>query len=108
MAKEWDRQNMRSIAANVKAETAEAFKKYAEEHGTTMGALMRGFIQSTLEQPKETPVNPSNGVPHLVSYKNTDLLKAETAHHNPGNLNPDGVLNEILDEYFRFVKRIRR
>ena len=47
-------------------------------------------------------------MPHLVSYKNTDLLKAETAHHNPGNLNPDGVLNEILDEYFRFVKRIRR
>ena len=43
-----------------------------------------------------------------VGSKNTDLLKAETAHHNPGNLNPDGVLNEILDEYFRFVKRIRR
>ena len=108
MAKEWDRQNMRSIAANVKAETAEAFKKYAEEHGTTMGALMRGFIQSTLEQPKETPVNPSNGVPHLVSYKNTDRLKHEVSFHNPDHLNPDRMLNRILDDYFAFADKIRK
>jgi len=108
MAKEWDKKNMRSLATNVKVETAAAFKQYAEENGTTVGALLRGFIEATLAQPKEVKVTPSNGVPHLVSYKNTDLLKAETAHHNPNNLNPDGVLNEILDEYFRFVQRVRR
>lgn len=49
MAKEWDKQNMKALATNVKVETADAFKKYAEEHGTTVGALLRGFIQSTLE-----------------------------------------------------------
>lgn len=108
MAKEWDKMNMRSLATNVKVETAAAFKQYAEENGTTVGALLRGFIEATVSQPKETKATPTTGVPHIVSYKNTDLLKAETAHHNPLNLNPDGMLNAILDEYFRFVKRVRQ
>lgn len=108
MAKNWDKENMRTLATNVKKDTAEAFRKYAEEHDTTVGALLRGFVEATIA-PQETPqVENISGVPHLVSFKNTDLLKAETAHHNPGNLNPNGVLNYILDEYFRFVKRVRR
>lgn len=108
MAKEWDKQNMRTLAANVKVDTAERFRAYAEEHNTTVGALLRGFIEATLAEPAQATVTSTTGVPHLVSYKNTDLLKAETAHHNPRNLNPDGMLNAILDEYFRFVKRVRQ
>ena len=48
------------------------------------------------------------GEMHMVSYKNTDRLKAEVAHHNPDRLNPDEMLNWILDEYFRFVDRVRK
>lgn len=108
MAREWDKQNMRNLATNVKVDTAERFKAYAAEHNTTVGALLRGFIEATLAQPKQDVITQTTGVPHLVSYKNTDLLKAETAHHNPRNLNPDGMLNAILDDYFRFVKRVRQ
>ena len=108
MAKEWDRENMRTLATNVKRETAEAFRKYAEERGTTVGALLRGFVEASVASPRTAQEPALDGVMHLVSYRNTDLLKAETAHHNPGDLNPDGVLNYILDEYFRFVKRVRR
>ena len=108
MAKEWDKANMKTLALNVKKEVAEAFQQYAKEQGTTVGALLRGFVEATLSASKAEPKGPTDGVPHLVSYKNTDLLKAETAHHNPGNLNPDGVLNYILDEYFRFARRVRR
>lgn len=107
MAREWDKKNMKNLATYVKVDTAERFKAYAAEHNTTVGALLRGFIEATLAQPTQE-VTPTTGVPHLVSYKNTDLLKAETAHHNPRNLNPDGMLNAILDEYFRFVKRVRQ
>ena len=48
------------------------------------------------------------GEPHIVSYENTDRLKAEVAHHNPDNLNPDQMLNRILDEYFRIAEQIRK
>jgi|GEM_PF-1362859 len=115
MVKEWDRANMKSLGANVKRETAEAFQAYAKENGTTVGALLRGFIEATVAGTQATAAEmhavgtqTKSGVLHLVSYKNTDLLKAETAHHNPGSLNPDGMLNYILDEYFRFVKSVRR
>ena len=47
------------------------------------------------------------GYSHLLSYENTDRLKHETEFHNPGGMNPDEVLNAILDEYFSFVERVR-
>lgn len=110
MSKEWDRANMKTLGVNLKKEEAEAFKKLAEEQGTTVGALLRGFIQSTLAS-KNEPSNAEDafvqGLPHIVSYKNTDLLKHEVAFHNPKSLNPDGMLNDILEQYFAFVKRVR-
>ncbi len=51
---------------------------------------------------------PIEGYQHMVSYKNTDRLKAEVAHHNPDNLNPEEMLNWILDQYFGFVERARK
>lgn len=108
MAREWDKANMKTMGVNVKKETAEAFRQYAAERGTTVGALLRGFIEATMADPKQAEDAGALGVAHIVSYKNTDLLKAETAHHNPDNLNPDGMLNDILDEYFRFVRKVRR
>ena len=108
MAKEWDKANMKTLATNVKKDVAESFQQYAKAQNTTVGALLRGFVEATVSAPEAAQESPREGVAHIVSYKNTDLLKAETAHHNPGGLNPDGVLNYILDEYFRFARRIRR
>lgn len=48
------------------------------------------------------------GYMHMVSYQNTDLLKAEVAHHNPKGLNPDEMLNDILSWYFETAARMRR
>ncbi len=44
----------------------------------------------------------------MAGYKNTDRLKAEAAHHNPEDPDPDETLNRILDRYFRFVERERK
>ena len=109
MAKEWDKENMKTLGANMKREDAEAFAAYAKANGTTVGALLRGYVKKTVD----AEANGSNrglldGVAHIVSYKNTDLLKHEVAFHNPNHLNPDGMLNEILDEYFRFAKKVRK
>ena len=110
MAKEWDKANMKTIGANMKREDAEAFAEYARARGTTPGALLRGFVQKVVAEEKSASKNHGliEGVPHVVSFKNTDLLKHEVAFYNPKHLNPDGMLNEILDEYFRFVKKVRK
>jgi hypothetical protein len=36
-----------------------------------------------------------------------DRLKHETAFHNPGNLNPDEMLNVILTRYFKLADELR-
>ena len=43
-----------------------------------------------------------------MSYKNVDRLKHEVSFHNPDHLNPDMMLNRILDDYFAFAEKIRK
>ena len=46
-------------------------------------------------------------VPAGVTVKNVDRLKHETSFHNPKNLNPDELLNEILSKYFKWLDEAR-
>ena len=46
-------------------------------------------------------------VPAGVTVKNVDRLKHETSFHNPKNLNPDELLNEILRKYFKWLDEAR-
>ena len=104
MAREWDKANMKSLGVNLKREEAEAFQELARKHGTTVGGMLRMYIQSMLADE-----NPNvDGLSHIVSYKNTDRLKHETSFHNPSNKDPNGVLNEILDRYFAFADEVRK
>jgi len=110
MSKTWDRENMKTLGVNLKKAEAEAFQKLAAENGTTVGAMLRAFIQGTLDQEKEAVESETprvQGLPHVVSYKNTDRLKHEVAFHNPRGISPDAMLNDILDQYFAFVKKVR-
>lgn len=106
MAKEWDRKNMKTMGVNMKREEAEAFQKLAAEHGTTVGAMLRMYIQGMLADAQSDQAEA--GLTHIVSYKNTDRLKHETAFHNSEHLTPNGVLNKILDRYFDFVDEVRK
>lgn len=107
MAKEWDKNNMQAMAVNMKKEEAEAFKKLMTERGTTVAAELRGFIQGSLAS-AGNPDAKLEGYPHILSYKNTDRLKHEVAHHNPNHLNPDKMLNYILERYFAFLDEARK
>ena len=44
----------------------------------------------------------------VLTYKNVERLKHEVAFHNPDHLNPDEMLNHILDQYFRMVEEVRK
>ena len=96
MSKNWDRENMKTLAANVRKEDAEAFAKIAKENNTTVGGMLRMFIRDSVQKTAGKP-EPLSGVGHVVSYKNTDRLKHEVAFHNPDHLDPNRMLNRILD-----------
>ena len=44
----WDAENMQNIACKLKKDQVARFKEYAEKHGTTCNALLRGFILSCI------------------------------------------------------------
>ncbi len=71
-------------------------------------SVLQGKNQIFMEVAIMSEKKPIEGWQHMVSFKNTDRIKAEVAHHNPDNLNPDEMLNWILDQYFRFVERARK
>ena len=112
MSKNWDKENMKTVAANMKKEEVEAFRKLAEERGTTVGGMLRGYVRGCLAESngsdKVSSAPAPWGVNHIVSYKNTDRLKREVAFYNPKGLNPDLMLNEILNSYFAFVESARK
>lgn len=107
MSKNWDRENMMTLAANVRREDAEAFAEIAREKNTTVGGMLRMFIRDSVQKAPGKS-EPLSGVGHVVSYKNVDRLKHEVSFHNPDHLNPDMMLNRILDDYFAFAEKIRK
>lgn len=107
MAKNWDKENMKTISTNVKKDEAEAFRRAAEEKGTTPGALLRGFVRESIRDEREREPNVGK-MPLMVSYRNVDRIKAETAHHNPGKVLPADMLDYILDRYFRMAEMFRK
>ena len=69
--------------------------------------MLRMFVRDSVQKTAGKP-EPLSGVFHVVSYKNTDRLKHEVSFHNPDHLNPDMMLNRILDDYFAFADKIRK
>lgn len=45
----WDKENMKIVACKIKKEQAELFAQYAADHNTTVNALLREYILSTIE-----------------------------------------------------------
>ena len=48
MSKEWDKENMKTLACRVRRDEAEAFRQYAESCGTSAHALLASFVRSSV------------------------------------------------------------
>jgi hypothetical protein len=106
MSREWDKNNMATMSANVKKELAEDFRKIAAERGTTPAGLIRGFVQATVNPaPEDSDVG---SVSFPVSYRNVDRINAEIAHHNPNHIPGNKMLDRILDTYFSIAETLRK
>jgi hypothetical protein len=104
----YNREHIRTLGANFRKEDAEAFRQLAERRGTTASAIIKSYVQSELaKEAGARPFSMANPYATTLTAKNFDRLKHETAFHNPKNLNPDQMMNAILDDYFRFVEKVR-
>jgi hypothetical protein len=108
--KKYDQENMALLATKLPKKDAEAFRMLADAKDSSVSRLLSDYVRGELAKGPVEPVvkEPLRGIEHIVSYENTDRLKHEVAFHNPGNLNPDEMLNEILDRYFTLVAEIRK
>lgn len=48
MSKEWDRENMKTLACRVRKDEAEAFRQYAESCGTSAHALLASYVRNAM------------------------------------------------------------
>lgn len=109
--KEYQRQNMRTLGVNLRKEDAERFKKIAEARGMTASRLLHDYVSSVLKGIDEEvkPMHaPRTAFDMRVTEKNLDRLFHEVSFNNPKNLNPETMMNDILDRYFKLAEEIRK
>lgn len=58
--RKWDAENMTHLACKLRKETAEEFRRYAQEHSTTVNALLKDYIMRLLDgwEPGTVPEEP--------------------------------------------------
>ena len=103
--KEEDKLTM--LATKLNTADAEAFRELAAQNNTTVSRMLSNYIKTTLSENTDEP-KPCGMNTAVLTYGNVDRLKHEVAFHNPNHLNPDKMLNHILDNYFKMVAEVRR
>lgn len=90
----WNKENMKTLGANVKKETAEKFAEIAARRGATPSGMIREFIRETVERESRSGlVDEPYRSPFTVFPENADRLKAAVRRHKG---NPDIILNTVL------------
>lgn len=101
--KKYDAENMAMLATKLKKDEAQAFKDLAAQEGTTVGKKLSGYVREELAAKGRTQTY----VPAVLTAKNADRLKHETAFHNPKNMHPNQLMNDILERYFKWLDEAR-
>lgn len=105
--KAYDKENMAMLATKLRKEEAEVFSSIAAERGTTVSRMLSDYVKSVNSAGPVKEANPTGTNTAILTYENVERLKHEVAFHNPDHLNPDEMLNDILNNYFAFVERAR-
>ena len=113
--KKYDAENMAMLATKLRKEEAQAFRELAAEEGITVSQKLSGYVRRELADAALQHNTTLAGtfpprctlVPAVLTARNADRLKHETAFHNPKGLNPDRLLNDILNRYFKWLDEAR-
>jgi len=92
----WNKENMKTVGANVKKEVAEQFAAIADRRGTKPAALVREFILDTVERETRSIALPATPRGVEVSTKVAERLKEFTCY---APYNPDQLANLILTQW---------
>lgn len=103
----YDKENMAMLATKLRKEDAEVFSNIAAERGSTVSRMLSDYVKSVNAEGTVKEANPTGTNVAVLTYENVERLKHEVAFHNPENLNPDEMLNGILNSYFAFVEKVR-
>lgn len=103
----WNRENMKTVGANVKKDVAEKFAEIAKRQGTTPGAMVRGFILRTVEKEKSESglIKEPYCSPFTVFPENADRLKAAVRRHSGS---PDVILNTVLSSWLDTDEKLKK
>lgn len=93
------------LATKLPAEQAEAYRQLARKTGKPVSRLLSDHIRDDLAA-DETNTFQTDAQHCLLTLKNVDRLMREAAHYSNG-LNPDQIVNRILDNYFALQASIR-
>ena len=101
--------NLTILATKLNRKDAAAFRELCAARGTTISRILSDYIKDELgkEGPSVATKRDYSARHAILTDKNVDLLKHEVAFHNPNHLNPDEMMNFILDLYFKFAKVTR-
>ena len=108
----YNRENMKTLAVNVKKEKAERFREIAEDYGLTPSRLLHDYVDVVCRTGEASISRGSlpEGTPAYMmrlNSRNFDKLYHETSFHNPKHLNPEELLNDILRRYFKLAEDLR-
>ena len=101
-----ENKNLEILATKLPKEQAEAYRKLAKETGKPVSRLLSDHIRKDLSEANAMPSLETDAQRCILTLKNVDRLYKEAAHHSKG-LNPDQIVNSILDSYFELQERIR-
>jgi len=96
------------LATKMRAEEANEFRRLAARNNTTVSRMLSNMAKDALAADETCDENPCGMNRAVLTSKNVDRLKHEVAFHNPDHLNPDRMLNHILNLYFAMVEEVRR
>lgn len=112
--RKYDMENMAMLATKMKKDEVQAFRDLAAEEGISVSQKLSEYVRKELASAalRRDPILADkaplrNTVPAVLTGRNADRLKHETAFHNPKGLNPDLLMNDILNRYFKWLDEAR-
>ena len=75
MSKEWDKENMKTLACRVRREEAEAFRAYADSRRTTAHALLADYVRRVVATQTNMSASASKVIEELAAE--VDMQKVE-------------------------------
>jgi len=107
--KAWNKENMRTVGANLRKEDAEKFRAIAEAHGTTPSAMIKSYVMAVIsghedirvEKDAHTGVGPTTVV---LTAETMERLKNKTSRYQ---MNPYKLADKVLSAWMDMDDKLR-